>query len=225
MTRITHISALLLPALFALLVPVSVQASHCAEGFRHGTGDLVDRCVPISQGGGEKLVLPGINIPRISASESSVSNVLDLLFAIAGALAMIYILVGAIRFSTAGGDPQSVAGGRRTVIYALVGLVVTMVAVTITAIVGGEASTIAGQTNPLFGEAGVITKVVKWLQFAVGAASVFGIIYGAIRYITSAGQAQSAQAARNTIIYSLVGLVVALLAGFLVAFVLERIGQ
>lgn len=169
-------------------------------------------------------VVPGLNVPRVTASDSTIVDVLDLLFAIAGALAMIYILIGAIRFSTSGGDPQGVASGRRTVIYALVGLVATMVAVTVTAIVGGEATAIAGQENPLFGEGGVITVLVRWLQYIVGAASVFGIIYGAIRYITSAGQAQSAQAGRNAIIYSAVGIVVAMIAGFLVAFVLERIG-
>lgn len=169
-------------------------------------------------------VIPGVNIPKVTASSSSVNSVLDLLFALAGALAMIFILIGAVRFTTAGGDPQGVASGRRTVIYALVGLVITMMAVTITSIVGGEAQQIAGESNPLFGPNGVITALVRWLQFAVGAASVFGIIYGAIRYVTSAGVPQSAQAGRSAIIYSIIGIVVALMAGFLVAFVLERIG-
>jgi hypothetical protein len=169
-----------------------------------------------------QLTLPN-SIPRVEADQSAIQVGINFILQLAGVLSLIFIIIGAVKFSTSGGDPQKVASARNTVIYALVGLVVAVTAFTIASIVGQEARSVAGASNPFFGAGGIVTVVADWLSWVVGVASVIGVIYGALKYITSAGQAQSAQAGRNAIIYSIVGIIVAVTAQFIVTFVLERI--
>ena len=49
------------------------------------------------------------------------------------------------------------------------------------------------------------------------------LIYGGIRYTTSGGNANSVTAAKNTIMYSIIGLVVAILAFAVVQFVVNQV--
>ena len=49
------------------------------------------------------------------------------------------------------------------------------------------------------------------------------LIYGGIRYTTSGGNANSVTAAKNTVIYSIVGLVISILAYAIVNFVVTNI--
>ena len=68
----------------------------------------------------------------------------------------------------------------------------------------------------------VFKNVVNILLFIIGAVSVIMLIYGGIRYTTSGGNANSVTAAKNTIMYSIIGLVVAILAFAVVNFVVKQ---
>lgn len=64
--------------------------------------------------------------------------------------------------------------------------------------------------------------IVTTLLFILGIVAVIMIIVGGLRYITSAGDASRVKAAKDTIMYSIVGLVVAILAYAIVTFVVGR---
>lgn len=65
-----------------------------------------------------------------------------------------------------------------------------------------------------------IKTIVNILLFILGAIAVIMIIVGGIRYTTSNGEASSIKAAKDTILYSVIGLIVAILAYAIVNFVL-----
>ncbi|MGV9002133.1 MAG: hypothetical protein ACOH18_04255 [Candidatus Saccharimonadaceae bacterium] len=88
---------------------------------------------------------------------------------------------------------------------------------------GVQAARGAGQPTELFGSGGVITTVTNTLLFVVGALAVIMIIFGGIRYATSAGNSSSVTAAKNTILYALVGLIIAFLAFAAVNWVLSAL--
>ena len=69
----------------------------------------------------------------------------------------------------------------------------------------------------------ILKNVINAALFIVGAASVVMMIYGGIRYTLSAGNATHVTAAKNTIMYALIGLIVAVLAFAIVNFVLGAI--
>lgn len=68
----------------------------------------------------------------------------------------------------------------------------------------------------------VITIVVNVLLFVIGLISVVMIIIGGIMYTTSAGNANSITRAKNTILYSVIGLVVAFVAYAIVNWVVAQ---
>ena len=69
----------------------------------------------------------------------------------------------------------------------------------------------------------LIKNVVNVLLFIVGVAAVIMIIIGGLRYVTSSGDQSQVTAAKNTILYSVVGLVVAALAYAIVNFVVDKL--
>jgi hypothetical protein len=69
----------------------------------------------------------------------------------------------------------------------------------------------------------ILKNIINAALFVVGAASVVMMIYGGIRYTLSAGNATHVTAAKNTIMYALIGLIVAVLAFAIVNFVLGAI--
>lgn len=81
----------------------------------------------------------------------------------------------------------------------------------------------AGQPSDLFGASGVLTTIVNILLFVAGALSVVMIIVGGLRYAISAGNPSTVTAAKNTILYAIVGLVVALLAYAAINFVINTL--
>ena len=68
----------------------------------------------------------------------------------------------------------------------------------------------------------LITKVINVMLFIIGVLSVIMIVYGGILYVISAGDSGRVSKAKNTIMYAIVGLVVALLAYAIVNFVITR---
>lgn len=65
----------------------------------------------------------------------------------------------------------------------------------------------------------IIQTVINILLFLVGAIAVVMIIVGGVRYTTSAGNADAVKGAKNTIIYAVVGLIIAFLAFAIVNWV------
>lgn len=63
-------------------------------------------------------------------------------------------------------------------------------------------------------------NIVNIALYIIGAVSVLMLIYGGIRYTVSGGDTAAVTAAKNTILYAVVGIVVALLAYAIVNFVI-----
>lgn len=75
----------------------------------------------------------------------------------------------------------------------------------------------------LVGEGSILNSVIQILVYVIGAVAVLMIVIGALRYVLSVGDPQKASQAKNTIIYAIVGVVLALMAQTILTFVLERL--
>jgi hypothetical protein len=70
--------------------------------------------------------------------------------------------------------------------------------------------------------AGSLETVVNILLFIIGAVSVIMLVIGGFRYVLSGGDQNAVTSAKNTILYAIIGVVVALLAYAIVNFVLDQ---
>ena len=68
-----------------------------------------------------------------------------------------------------------------------------------------------------------ISSIIDVLLFIVGAVAVIMIIVGGIKYVTSGGDQNNVKSAKDTILYSVIGLIVALLAYAFVKFVVTNL--
>ena len=89
---------------------------------------------------------------------------------------------------------------------------------------GETGSTTSSTTNKntIYDTVGTVISV---MLFIVGIICVIMIIWGGINYVTSSGASDQTKRARDTIVYALVGLVVAMVSWALVNWVFTSIGD
>ena len=68
----------------------------------------------------------------------------------------------------------------------------------------------------------IITRVINIFSILIGAISVIMIIIGGFRYIVSGGDQNNVTAAKNTIMYAIIGLVVVLFSQVIARFILTN---
>ena len=69
----------------------------------------------------------------------------------------------------------------------------------------------------------LVKKVITFLGWVIGVVSVLGILIGSLLYIVSAGDPNKTRVAKDALVYSVVGLIVAMLAYSIVTFILGRV--
>ncbi len=79
-----------------------------------------------------------------------------------------------------------------------------------------------GVPADLDSEDSIVKKSINLLMYIVGLISVVMMIVGGLKYVTSGGDAAKVGAAKNTIMYSIIGLVVAILSFAIVNFVVAQ---
>ncbi len=86
---------------------------------------------------------------------------------------------------------------------------------------GAQCAQGQGQGADLFGPEGIFRTITNVLLYIIGAISVIMLIIGGIRYTISNGDSGAITNAKNTILYAVIGIVVAILAYALVNFVIS----
>ena len=69
----------------------------------------------------------------------------------------------------------------------------------------------------------LIKDIINLLLYVLGAVAVIMIVIGGIKYTTSNGDSSAVTSAKNTIMYSVIGLIVAILAYAIVNFVIDSL--
>ncbi|HUD81146.1 MAG TPA: pilin [Patescibacteria group bacterium] len=84
---------------------------------------------------------------------------------------------------------------------------------------------VGSSTNPCSSDSGsslgkIISDIINILSLVLGAVAMVMIIIAGFKYVTSGGDTNGVASAKNTIIYAIIGIVVAALGQILVHFVL-----
>ena len=163
----------------------------------------------------KKVVVPAL--PQIQEGIALQSG-LSLAFGILGGVCLLVIIIQGMRFALSGGNSDKTTQARQGIIYALVGLVI--------ALAGSSVTNFALDFfNPdpdlqLTGAGGLFAKMAAILAAIIGVISVIIIVIAGIRYSLSRGSSDATSGARNAIIYALVGLAVAIVAGPIISLVI-----
>lgn len=160
--------------------------------------------------------------------------VVDDLLRVAGLFAIGYVIYAGIRYIMSQGSPDETAKAQSTLLNALIGLVIAMIAVALVTFVGNKLGTTVGD-KPSYDPAvdlnllphtaassGTLKTILNIVFGIVGGLSLLFVTIGGFRYVVSQGDPQAIGKAKNTIIYALVGLVIAIAAQAIVTFVIGR---
>lgn len=151
---------------------------------------------------------------------------LDDLLRVAGFVAVVLVIWGGIRYVTSQGEPENLKAAQGTILNSLIGLVIAIVSVTLVNFMGNElGGNIGGSGLPqIAANANLLTTILNLVFSIIGAISLLMVVIGGFKYITSTGDAQRINSAKNTILYSLVGVVISAFAFAIVNFVLVKLG-
>jgi hypothetical protein len=90
---------------------------------------------------------------------------------------------------------------------------------------GADCAAPTGAKTTLFGTGGIFNTIANTLIFLVGAIAVLFLIIGGLRYVVSNGEPKNVEAAKNTILYAIIGIIVAILSYAAVNFVIGALSK
>lgn len=79
------------------------------------------------------------------------------------------------------------------------------------------------RSSSLFGAGGFWTTLINTMIMIIGAVAVIMIVIGGLRYVLSGGDASAVQSAKNTILYAVIGVVIAIMSYAIVNFVVLKL--
>jgi len=160
--------------------------------------------------------------------------VVDDLLRVAGVVAVGYVIYAGIKYITSQGSPDETAKAQSTLLNAIIGLAIALVAIASVSYLGNQ---LAGSSGGSPGVSGIdvsslpktaatsttVSTLLSIVLTVVGALSLLFITIGGFRYVISQGDPQATAKAKHTIIYAVVGLVVAVFAQVIITFVIGRV--
>ena len=78
------------------------------------------------------------SLPQPKADSSNLTDVFNIVLGTMGAIAFFMVVLAGFRYVVSQGEPDKVAGARRTIVYSIVGLVVIALAAVIVNFVLGK---------------------------------------------------------------------------------------
>ena len=88
---------------------------------------------------------------------------------------------------------------------------------------GAQAAQCDGCPSDLFGDTGVFKQVTNTILYIVGIIAVIMLIIGGIKYVLSGGDSKKVTDAKNTVLYAIIGLVIAVFSYAIVNFVITSL--
>ena len=158
-----------------------------------------------------------------------VLNIIEMALVVIIYIAAFFILYGGFLYMTGGSNPSMIERGRKTILSAVIGLIIGLGSVAIvnmlfSGLFGGASETSSGGINGIVNMTGeeLLANALNLTYFIAGIVAVIVIIVAGILYVTSSGDPAKVTKAKNTITYAVVGLVIILVAFTITGFVTGR---
>jgi hypothetical protein len=79
-----------------------------------------------------------LGLPKVAANDATWGNIIGGIFIFAGAWATLFIVIGGVRYAASAGDQGLITKAKDTILYAVIGLIVSILAFTIVQFVLGR---------------------------------------------------------------------------------------
>lgn len=137
-------------------------------------------------------------------------NIVSMVLGIIGYLAIGFVMWGGIQYIMAQGDVGKVARGKKTVTNSIIGIIIVMTASIISGAVADIINTARDKDEDFFLE--IFNNICLW----GGIIAAIMIVWGGIQYIMSTGNPAGIAKAKNTILFSAIGLLIIVFAATII---------
>ena len=174
-----------------------------------------------------------------------ITNLLGPIFALAGMVALFFLIWGGIRYMTARGDPKTVDAARSTITSAVIGLFIVLLSAAIFWIfgdlleikifsglvpsafavdIGGTVKLNGGTINTFSNIGELFTNVVLLALAAAALIFLAMMIWGGLRYLNAGGDPKNADAARSTLTNAGIGLLIVVVSLAIIEIITNLFG-
>jgi hypothetical protein len=140
-------------------------------------------------------IIKATSIPQVCANSSTLTDVLNVIFVLIGAISLLVVVIGGFRYIRAGSNDTIIAESKRMIAHGSV-------------------------ENPAVHIIQVATSIVALLA---GFLAVFMIMISGFQYVTSGGSDEAVSNAKKRLRSALIGLVVVALAWTIIRFVKDSL--
>jgi type IV secretory pathway VirB2 component (pilin) len=172
--------------------------------------------------GAENTAISPPIVPR--TLEELLLNILDYLKKLAGVIAVIFIVIGGIMYMLSSGNVQRTERAKKTVTYAIVGLVIVVAApVFLKEILSITGSNISGSEGPTLHQ--IALNILNFLLSIAGLLSIISTLIGAIWILTAYGNVERIELGKKTVAYSIIGTAIAISSLIIAQQVAQLVGS
>lgn len=130
---------------------------------------------------------------------------------------VLMVLWASFLLLTSVGQPAKLTQARTMLVYAIIGAVILIMAAPLVSLVGSAVGggITAQSCNPANATAtaiGVLANIINWFSWLLAILSVAMGLYAGFLYMTAKGEPQKVATANNVLVYTVIGVVVAILA-------------
>ena len=140
--------------------------------------------------------------------EGVLGNIMSYLQGIAGAIAVIFIIIGGIMYMLSGGSKEMTERAKKTLIFAIAGLAIVLAA----PMFYTEIKAVLSGNNPGSALQQLLVNILKLLLSIVGFLAIITMVVGGIWMMTAVGDDERYELGKKTATYSIIGLVIAVAA-------------
>jgi hypothetical protein len=155
-------------------------------------------------------------------------NIFQDLLVIAGIVALGFVIYAAFRYVTSQGEPENTKKALGTIINALTGLGIAIIASPFVSYLsnklGGNVTSNAYDLPNVAASSNTLQVLLTFVFGIIGGVAVLMIVISGLKFVTAGGNPERTTKAKDTILYALIGVVVAIVAEAIINFVVFRIG-
>lgn len=67
-----------------------------------------------------------VKLPEVAADQSTLGTILNLVWKVLGILSVIFVAIGGLKYTLSAGDSNQVNSAKNTILYAVIGLVISL---------------------------------------------------------------------------------------------------
>jgi hypothetical protein len=160
-----------------------------------------------------------INPLEFTNVEGLLGGILSAIQKIIVSLALVFIVIGAFLYITAGANPDNAENGKKAIVAALIGLAIGIAAPSLLKEIGntiGWGDVNSSAVGGALGLSDIAIRVLNFLLGIMGIVALIMLVIGAMIYLTSAGDDDRINKGKEIFKYSLIGILIAMASMVLV---------